>query len=78
MAELEKEDIILKNQIAERIKFLRNRTGLTQTEFANKHEIERQILNRWESTTNKRGVTIYTIKKFCNMLGISLKDFFDF
>lgn len=78
MAELEKDDIILKNQIAERIKYLRNRTGLTQTEFANKHEIERQILNRWESTTNKRGVTIYTIKKFCNMLGISLKEFFDF
>ena len=78
MAELEKDDIILKNQIAERIKYLRNRTGLTQTEFANKHEIERQILNRWESTTNKRGVTIYTIKKFCNMIGISLKEFFDF
>jgi len=78
MAELEKDDIILKNQIAERIKYLRNKTGLTQTEFANKHEIERQILNRWESTTNKRGVTIYTIKKFCNMLGISLKEFFDF
>ncbi len=78
MAELDKEDIVLKNQIAERIQYLRNKTGLSQTEFAKKHEIDRQILNRWESTNNKRGVTIYTIKKFCNMLGITLKEFFDF
>lgn len=78
MAELDKEDIVLKNQIAERIQYLRNKTGLSQTEFAKKHEIDRQILNRWESTNNKRGVTIYTIKKFCNMLGITLQEFFDF
>lgn len=78
MAELDKEDIILKNQIADRIQYLRNKTGLTQTEFAKKHEIDRQILNRWESTTNKRGITIYTIKRFCNMVGITLNEFFDF
>lgn len=78
MTELEKDDIILKTQIAERIQYLRNKTGLTQSEFAKKHEIDRQQLNRWESTTNKRGVTIYTIKKFCNMIGISLKEFFDY
>lgn len=78
MAELEKDDIILKNQISERIQYLRIKSGLTQTEFAKKHEIDRQILNRWESTTNKRGVTIYTIRKFCKMAGISLKEFFDY
>lgn len=78
MAELEKEDIILKNQIAERVKYLRNKTGLSQSDFAKKNDIDRQIINRWESKTNKRGITIYTIKKFCNMVGISLKDFFDF
>ncbi len=78
MAELEKEDIILKNQIADRIQYLRTQTGLSQTDFAKKHDIDRQIINRWESKKNKRGITIYTIKKFCNMLGISLKEFFDF
>ncbi len=78
MAELDKEDIILKNQIADRIKFLRAKTGLSQSEFAKKHEIDRQILNRWESTNNKRGVTIYTIKRFCKMIGIPLKEFFDY
>ena len=77
MAELEKEDIILKNKIAERIQSLRIKTGLSQSEFAQKHDIDRQIVNRWESS-NKRGITISTINKFCNMIGISLKDFFDF
>jgi transcriptional regulator with XRE-family HTH domain len=77
MAELEKEDIILKNKIADRIQSLRIKTGLSQSEFAQKYDIDRQIVNRWESN-NKRGITIYTINKFCNMIGISLKDFFDF
>jgi transcriptional regulator with XRE-family HTH domain len=78
MGELKNEDTILKNKIAERIKFLRMQTGLSQSEFAQKYDIDRQILNRWESKNNKRGVTIYTIQKFCNMIGIKLKDFFDF
>jgi transcriptional regulator with XRE-family HTH domain len=77
MAEMTKEDIALKIKIAERIKFLRLKTGLSQTDFAEKYDIDRQIINRWESTKNKRGVTIYTIKKFCNMVDIPLKDFFD-
>jgi transcriptional regulator with XRE-family HTH domain len=78
MAELEKEDIELKNKIAERIQFLRIKTGLTQSDFAKRHEIDRQILNRWESTKNKRGVTIYTINKFCKMIDISISEFFKF
>jgi transcriptional regulator with XRE-family HTH domain len=78
MGELTKENTILKGKIAERIKFLRIKTGLSQSEFAKKYDIDRQILNRWESKNNKRGVTIYTIYKFCNMLEITLKDFFDF
>lgn len=78
MGNLTGEDTILKNKIAERIRFLRMETGLSQSEFAQKHEIDRQILNRWESSKNQRGITIYTIKRFCDMLGMSLKDFFDF
>jgi len=77
MAELTEKDTALKNKIAERIEFLRIRTGLSQTEFAKKYDIDRQIINRWESVKNKRGVTIYTIQKFCNMIGISLTEFFD-
>jgi len=78
MTTLSKEDIALKNTIAERIKFFRTKTGLSQSDFAEKYDIDRQILNRWESINNKRGITIYTINKFCKMVGISLKEFFDF
>ena len=58
MGRLTKEDTILQNKIAERIKFLRIKTGLSQSEFAKKYDIDRQILNRWEGKNNKRGVTI--------------------
>lgn len=78
MGALDERDILLKNKIADRIKFFRANTGLSQSEFSKKFEIDRQILNRWESTNNKRGLTIYTIAKFCDLVGISLKDFFDF
>ncbi|WP_269235005.1 helix-turn-helix domain-containing protein [Flavobacterium flavigenum] len=77
MAELTKEDTILQKKIAERIQFLRLKTGLSQTDFAQKNHIDRQVINRWESIKNKRGVTIYSIQKFCKMLDITLKDFFD-
>ncbi|WP_166962480.1 helix-turn-helix domain-containing protein [Yeosuana marina] len=77
MSELDKRGIILKNKIAERVKFLRMKTGLSQSDFAKLHDIDRQIINRWESTSNKRGITIYTIKKFCDMIEISIKEFFD-
>lgn len=77
MAELTQEDTILKIKIAERIQSLRLKTGLSQTDFAEKHHIDRQLVNRWESLNNKRGVTIYTIQKFCKMINITLQDFFD-
>lgn len=78
MAELDKEDIVLKNQIADRIQYLRNKTGLSQTDFAKKYDIDRQLINRWESKNNKRGITIYTINKFCKMINIPLNEFFNF
>ncbi|WP_374173171.1 helix-turn-helix domain-containing protein [Flavobacterium tructae] len=77
MAELSKEDIIFKNKMAQRIETLRLKTGLTQSKFAEKHDIERQTISRWESQRTKRGVTIHTVRKFCNMINISLSDFFD-
>ncbi|OAB30534.1 DNA-binding transcriptional regulator, XRE-family HTH domain [Flavobacterium fryxellicola] len=77
MAELTKEDTILQKKISERIEFLRIKTGLSQSDFAKKHDIDRQVINRWESIKNKRGVTIYSINKFCDMINITIKDFFD-
>lgn len=77
MGQLTKEDTILQIKIAERIQFLRLKTGLSQTDFAQKYHIDRQVVNRWESTRNKRGVTVYSIQKFCKMLDITLQEFFD-
>lgn len=77
MAKRSPEDIRLKNAIADRIKQLREKTGLSQADFAKNHHLDRQHINNWESKTNERGVTIYTIKKFCDMIDISLRDFFD-
>lgn len=87
MAELSKEDIILANKIAERIRQLRiKHYGPKPIDFANTHNVDRQLISRWESeiimdnTTGKpkgRGVAIYTVNKFCKLIGIPLKDFFD-
>lgn len=87
MAELLKEDILLANKIASRIKELRILdSGDKQIDFANKHVIDKQLISRWESQitidiishkVKGRGITIYTLNKFCSMIGITLKEFFD-
>lgn len=77
MGKLKPKDIALNNKIALRIKELRMKADPNQKRFAEKNDLERQTLNRWESITDKRGVSIHTVKKFCEILGISLKDFFD-
>ena len=73
MPELSPQDEQLRIQIAQRIKSLREASGMNQAEFAREHLIDRQTLNRWE---NGRGVTIYTVNKFCDFVNISLGDFF--
>lgn len=87
MAELSRENIILANKVAKRIKNLREqKTGSIQMDFVRKYNIEKQIISRWESPikTNPktgeksgRGITIYSIEEFCNIIGITLKEFFD-
>jgi len=77
MSKLTKEDIKLRNKITQRFVNLRRATGLSQSEFAKMHDVDRQQINRWESFKTERGVTIYTIMRFCSFLNISLKEFFD-
>lgn len=77
MSKLTKEDIKLRTQITQRFINLRKASGLTQSEFAKLHEIDRQQVNRWESFETERGVTIYTINRFCLLINITLKEFFD-
>lgn len=77
MSKLNNEDIDLRNQITQRLINLRESTGLSQSDFAKLHDLDRQQVNRWESFESERGVTIYTIKRFCNLLKITLQEFFN-
>ncbi|MCQ9638114.1 helix-turn-helix domain-containing protein [Chryseobacterium sp. WG14] len=76
MSKLNNEDIELRNKITQRLIDLRESTGLSQSDFAKLHDIDRQQVNRWESFESERGVTIYTINRFCTLLKITLQDFF--
>ncbi|TNJ46086.1 helix-turn-helix transcriptional regulator [Tamlana fucoidanivorans] len=77
MGKLKPEDIALNTSIALRIKELRIKANPNQSKFADKHFIDRQIVSRWENINDKRGVSIHTINRFCKMVNISLKEFFD-
>lgn len=77
MSKLNKEDIELRNKIIQRLINLRETTGLSQSGFAKLHDIDRQQVNRWESFESDRGVTIYTIQRFCTLVKITLQEFFN-
>lgn len=74
-AQLDEIDEKLKENIALRISELRISSGTKQSKFAqDSMAIDKQALHRIEKG---RGVTIYTINKFCKALGISMQEFFD-
>ena len=77
MAKLKPEDIALNQKIALRIKELREKANPNQSKFAECHFIDRQLVSRWENINDQRGVSIHTVNRFCNMIGISLTEFFD-
>lgn len=77
MAKASKEERLLNEKIAKRIKSLRTAIEPIQARFAKENLLDRQLLSRWENSTDKRGVSIHTIKRFCDMIGISLVEFFD-
>lgn len=77
MKGLSKDDIIFNQRIALRLKRLREKVQPVQAQFAKEHHIDRQILSRWENPNDKRGISIHTIRRFCKIINISLKDFFD-
>ncbi|WP_417237286.1 helix-turn-helix domain-containing protein [Bizionia paragorgiae] len=87
MSKFTEENIIFANKIADRVKSLRIKYGgKRQSDFVKKYNVEKQEISRWESHVKRnektgnitgRGITIYTINKFCNLINISLKEFFD-
>lgn len=77
MIEKQNDDVVFNEKVADRIKELRINANPIQAHFARDNYIDRQLLNRWESKNIKKGISIHSIRRFCNMINISLKDFFD-
>jgi transcriptional regulator with XRE-family HTH domain len=59
-----------------RIKLLREKLGLTQTELASRCDMERQNFNQIEK--GKVNVTVNTLLIIATQLDVSLKTLFDF
>ena len=72
MAAMNEEDIALKQKLVARIKEVREAAGFTQSQLAELLEIDRQTIFKWEND----GVTIYSIARVCQVLNITLSDFF--
>lgn len=77
MSKLSKEYIKFRNAVTQRFINLRVESGFSQSEFAKIHELDRQQVNRWENFKSERGVSIYTIRKFCILLDVSISEFFN-
>ncbi|WP_159798925.1 helix-turn-helix transcriptional regulator [Flavobacterium sp. MK4S-17] len=77
MATLRKEDEILRDNIKLRLKELRETHGKTKAGVSQNVDIDRQNFQAWEKLDTNRGMSIYSINRVCNALGITLKEFFD-
>lgn len=77
MTRLSQEEVIFRDNIKQRITDLLKEKGLSQSKYATLSDDDRQAINRWTNLNNNRGVSIYTIRKFCLFLDISLSEFFN-
>ena len=65
----------LKEKIGLRISELRKAKKLSQQKFANEADIERSFFTHIEK--GRKNISVGTLQKVTNALGISIKDFFD-
>ena len=66
---------MIEKELGERIRILRNKTGLSQEKFALKIGMDRTYFASVE--TGKRNVAIRNIKKIADGLGVSLSELFE-
>lgn len=62
-------------EVAERIRFLRERKGITVNKLANLAGVSQSFLRDIELGNKKP--TIETLSVLCSTLGVTLRDFFD-
>lgn len=77
MPKLTEEDNQLKGRIKSRIKNILNEKDLNQADYALESDTDRQSVNRLVNDNNIRGISIYTINRFCKVIKISLDEFFN-
>ena len=65
---------MITKELGERIKELRNKTGLSQEKFALSIEMDRTYFASVEA--GRRNISICNIKKIADGLGVSLNDLF--
>lgn len=65
---------MITEQLGQRIKELRNATGLSQERFALQIEMDRTFFASVEA--GRRNISICNIKKIADGLGVSLSDLF--
>ena len=66
---------MITQKVGQRIKDLRTELGVSQEKLALKAEIDRTYLAGVES--GKRNLSIKSLEKIINALGVSFHDFFD-
>ena len=64
----------IQRKIGNRIRQLREATGLSQEKFANQHELDRRQVSRIENGTN---FEINTLVDFIRALDITIQEFFE-
>lgn len=67
---------MIKEQVGNRIKELRNVLGISQEELGFRSGVHRTYIASLE--VGKRNISIVTLEKIVNALEISLSDFFNF
>ncbi len=65
---------MIKEQLGQRIKYLRNEKGISQEKFALSIDMDRSYYASVES--GKRNISITNIHKIANGLGITLEELF--
>ena len=62
--------------VGERIRLLREKAGFSQNELAGRADVSQTHLRRVE--LGQAGITVDKLQQVCDILGVSLKDFFDY
>ena len=77
MPKLTEKNISLRNNIKKRINELIDIRDIRKIDLATNALKDRQAINRWTNMNEERGISIYTIEEFCNLMNIPLSEFFD-